>query len=82
MRLFKHYRGLALVFLLAGSGLLIAQSDFAIGSIIKGFELPQRDKEGNLQLKIFGKEALVMSKNRIRVHGLTIDIYSGGKAST
>ena len=82
MRLFKYFTLLLVSALLVGSGLLFAQTDFAIGSIIKGFELPQRDKEGNMQLKIFGKEALVMSKNRIRVHGLSIDIYSAGKAST
>ncbi|MDD5261702.1 MAG: hypothetical protein PHD76_07615 [Methylacidiphilales bacterium] len=82
MKLFKLFPAFILVLGAIGAGLAFGQTDFAVGSIIKGFELPQRDKQGNLQLKIFGKEATVMSKNRIQVHGLSIDIYSGGKAGT
>ncbi|MDR1191359.1 MAG: LPS export ABC transporter periplasmic protein LptC [Verrucomicrobiales bacterium] len=49
---------------------------FAIGSIIKQFELPQRNSDGKLQSTIFGKEATVMSQNRIRVRGMKIDIFN------
>lgn len=61
---------------------VLAQADFAIGAIIKGLELPQRDSEGNLKLKIFGKEATVMSLNRIKVRFLTIDFYNKGITET
>jgi hypothetical protein len=61
---------------------LKAQADFAIGAIIKGFELPQRDKEGVIKMKIFGKEATVMSLSRIKVRGLNIDFYNKGLPET
>lgn len=65
--------------MLAASVSARAQADFAIGSIIKDFELPQRDSEGNLKLQIFGGEATVISANRVKVQRLRIDLYQGGK---
>ncbi|MGF1678492.1 MAG: hypothetical protein ACFCUX_04785 [Candidatus Methylacidiphilales bacterium] len=59
-----------------------AQTDFSIGSIIKKFELPQRDKEGNLLLTILGREATVISRNRIKVDDLKIELYRNGKTES
>ncbi|MDR1146611.1 MAG: hypothetical protein LBK71_10820, partial [Verrucomicrobiales bacterium] len=52
---------LALLLGLAG-GLPAEDAQFAIGSIIKQFELPQRDDNGKLQSTIYGREATVMSQ--------------------
>jgi hypothetical protein len=57
-------------------------AQFAIGSIIKQFELPQRDNNGKMQSTIYGKEATVMSQNRIRVRDLKIDIFNGDSVGT
>ena len=81
----KHYKItlplLALTVSLAASS-LAQDSHFAIGSIIKQFELPQRDADGKLQSTIFGKEAVVMSQNRIRVRDLHIDIMRDANIGT
>jgi len=82
MKRFNLISTAVLLLSILGAAWVTAQTNFAVGSIIKGFEMPQRDKEGNLQTKIFGREATVMSQNRIRVRALTIDIYSGGNVST
>lgn len=72
--------GMALLLCWLGSSpWLRAQADFAIGSIIRDFQLPQRGPDGKLQLMIRGDQAMVMSTNRIRVKQLKIDIYSGEK---
>ena len=72
--------GLALLLTWLGtSPWLLAQADFAIGSIIRDFQLPQRGSDGKLQMMIRGEQAMVMSANRIRVKHLKIDIYSGEK---
>lgn len=60
----------------------VADAEFSIGSIVKKFELPQRDGEGNLTLTIFGQEATVISANRIKVDGLKIEIFQEGKVET
>lgn len=60
----------------------VADAEFAIGSIVKKFELPQRDADGKLTLRIFGQEATVISANRIKVDGLKIDIFSDDQAET
>ncbi len=62
--------------------LAVAETEFSIGSIVKKFELPQRDSEGNLTLTIFGREATVISLNRIKVDGLKIEIFQQGKVDT
>lgn len=56
-----------------------AQADFAIGSIIKDFQLPQRDAEGNMKLQIMGDQATIISANRIKVEKLRIDLYQSGR---
>ncbi|MDZ4787537.1 MAG: hypothetical protein SH807_01190 [Blastochloris sp.] len=61
---------------------VLAQADFAIGAIIRGLELPQRDKDGVIKMKIFGREATVMSLSRIKVRGLIIDFYNKGLTET
>ena len=81
----KLYKTIAvLLTLMTGlAGTLLAQdANFAIGSIIKQFELPRRDKDGNMQSTIYGKEATVMSQNRIRIRGLKIDIFNGESVGT
>ena len=65
--------------LVAAPVLLRAQADFAIGSIIKAFQLPQRDSEGNMKLQIFGDQATVITPNRIKVEKLRIDVYKAGQ---
>ncbi|MEM9444468.1 MAG: hypothetical protein AAGA18_03870 [Verrucomicrobiota bacterium] len=58
--------------------LLFAQTDFSIGSIIKGFEMPQHDSQGQIKAKIHGKEATVMTSSRIKVRGLKIEFFEKG----
>lgn len=53
-----------------------AETQFAIGSIIRGFEVPQTDSHGKLRSKIRGKEALVMSANQIHIKDLVIEVYN------
>ncbi|MFQ3670507.1 MAG: hypothetical protein SNJ84_03520 [Verrucomicrobiia bacterium] len=57
------------------------QSDFAIGSVIRGFELPKRNAEGEMQFKITGDKAVIMTPNRTELHDLKIDIYKEGKVN-
>ncbi|MEM9399024.1 MAG: hypothetical protein AAF984_02340 [Verrucomicrobiota bacterium] len=54
---------------------VFAQTEFEIGSIIRGFEMPQHDENGVLKLKVIGREATVMTMNRIKVRGLKIELY-------
>jgi len=69
--------------LLAASGPVYGQAEFVVGSIIKNFELPQTDKNtGQLKMKIMGKEAIVMSPNRIQLKKLEIDLYKQGAIET
>jgi len=70
----------ALLFSLAV--VVVADAEFSIGSIIKKFELPQRDGEGKLILTIFGREATVISKNRVKVEGLKIELYQNDEDQT
>ena len=72
------------VLLLCGSlSFCVAQdSQFSIGSIIRGFELPQTDADGNVKSKIRGDEALIISANEIRIKGLTIELFNEGQAGT
>jgi hypothetical protein len=59
-----------------------AQMQFTVGSIIRGFELPQTDARGKLRTKIRGEEALVISANQIRINGLMIEIYDENEIVT
>jgi hypothetical protein len=61
--------------LLAATTLIQSQSQFAVGSIIRGFELPQTDKDGNPLLRITGEEATVISENRIQIKGLSVELF-------
>jgi hypothetical protein len=56
-----------------------SQADFAIGSIIKDFALPQRDSQGAMKLQIFGEQATIISTNRIKVEKLHIELYQDGR---
>jgi lipopolysaccharide export system protein LptC len=58
---------------------LPAQSDLAVGAVIRGFEVPKRDKDGNMQFRITGDKAIIMTPNRTEVHDLRIDIFKEGK---
>jgi hypothetical protein len=82
MKYSKFIALLLAVLLLGTSVRLLAQADFAIGAIIKGFELPQREADGTIKMKIFGKEATVMSLSRIKVRGLNIDFFNKGVSET
>lgn len=70
---------LAFIMLAAVPTRTSAQMDFAIGSIIKDFALPQRDSEGQMKLQIFGDQATIISANRIKVEKLRIEVFQGGK---
>ncbi|NJK90581.1 MAG: hypothetical protein HC904_01375 [Blastochloris sp.] len=78
----KRVALLVLILALGGGACLWGQAEFAIGAIIKGFELPQREADGSIKLKIMGKEATVMSLSRIKVRGLTIDFFNQGAPQT
>jgi hypothetical protein len=77
-----YWTCLGLATVLGLSALLWAQADFAVGTIIRSFEFPQRDRDGNLKLRIQGREATVMSLNRINIRGLTITLFSQDNAQT
>lgn len=69
--------------LLAGGGVLLAENDFAVGSIIRGFDFPSRDpKTGKMDFRITGDKAIVMTPNRIEVHKLKIEIFNNDKVGT
>lgn len=68
-------------FLFGAAAVCLAQGDFAIGSIIRGFELPSRDENGNLRFKISGERAIIISANRIEVQGLSIELFNDNKPS-
>jgi hypothetical protein len=59
-----------------------ADPQFSIGSIIRGFELPQSDSQGNLRVLIKGQEATVLSANQIRINGLAVELYENGQSET
>jgi hypothetical protein len=69
--------------MLGGGGVIVAQSDFAVGSIIRGFDFPSRDpKTGKMVFRITGEKAIVMTANRIEVHQLKIEIFNNDKVGT
>lgn len=67
--------------LVLAAGVAAAQTKFAIGSIIRGFELPQNGPDGRLQSRIRGREAIVISDSQIRIHGLEIEIFRENNAN-
>jgi hypothetical protein len=85
MKLSRPRLTASLLFLtvLASGGVMLAQSDFAVGSIIRGFDFPSRDaKTGKMQYRITGDKAIVMTANRIEVHKLKIEIFNDDKVGT
>jgi len=74
----------ALALTLVPSGLRAATGDFAIGSIIKNFELPvaAENQEPGRKTIIRGDEAIVISSNEIRIRGLSIELYRNDQVTT
>lgn len=64
------------------ASLALAQTDLTVGSIIRNFEKPERDADGNLKFKLHGREATVISQNRIQIRGIQIDLYEKGASVT
>lgn len=55
-----------------------AEPQFPIGTIIRGFDLPQTNEEGKISSRIRGEEAMVMSANQILIRKLEIEVYENG----
>lgn len=49
-----------------------------LGSVVKGFVMPQRGPTGDLQSTLNGEEARVLSPDRIVITGLKVDLYEAG----
>jgi hypothetical protein len=72
-------------FVLAAAAPLRAEtavSGMPLGSIIKGFDRPQRNATGDLEAMLHGDQATVVSLNRIQITGLRIDLYEKEKVAT
>ncbi|MFH1067618.1 MAG: hypothetical protein V1746_06925 [bacterium] len=69
---------------LLASGVCLAEPQFPIGTIIRGFDLPQTNEEGKISSRIHGAEAMVMSANQILIRKLEIEVYEddSGKPTT
>ncbi len=77
------WRILSLVFVVLSSCLLKADlSSLPLGATIKGFVLPQRNAQGEMQATIKGDTAKAVSMNRTEITGLTIEIYDGKDIGT
>lgn len=53
-----------------------------LGSVIKGFVMPQRDAAGVLQANITGDQATIVSLNRTQILGLKVELYENDKVAT
>jgi len=74
---------LCILAFLAGGGFVLAESEFSVGSIIRGFDFPARNpKTGKMEYRITGDKAIVMTANRIEVHKLKIEIFNDDKVGT
>ena len=73
----KFLWGTGAVLVLGAVGLLadINPSTMPVGSVIKGFVMPQRNAQGDLQANITGDAANVVSPNRIVITGLKVQLY-------
>ncbi len=69
-----------IVFLVAP--LAIAQVATQVGSVVKGFTLPQHNEAGELEARISGDEATTVSPNRTVIRSLKLELYEGGKSVT
>jgi hypothetical protein len=76
-------QALCLVFLLLGCPLLRADmSSVPLGSTIRGFVMPQRNEQGEMQANITGDTATAVSVNRTTITGLKIELYDGKEVGT
>jgi hypothetical protein len=75
---------LAAVFFVGVSSLSAQQqmSSMPLGSVVKGFVMPQRNAAGDLVANITGAQANVVSLNRTQITGLKVEMYEDGKVST
>jgi len=76
---------LAVAAFFAGISSLSAQqqmSSMPLGSVVKGFVMPQRNAAGDLVANVTGAQANVVSLNRTQITGLKVEMYEDGKVST
>lgn len=78
----RWFLPVCLLVFLAASPWASAANDFAIGSIIRNFELPLNSSDSDRRSLIRGEEAIVVSGNEIRIRGLSIEIYRGDQLTT
>lgn len=71
---------LILAALFLAVGLCHAEPQFPVGTIIRGFDLPQTNKEGKISSRIRGAEAMIMSANQILVRKLEIEVYENNSS--
>lgn len=57
---------------------LCGQISTTIGSVVKGFSIPQHNESGELVSKIGGSEANTVSPNRAVIKELTMEFYNKG----
>ena len=60
---------------------LEAQISTTIGSVVKGFSLPQHNEEGELISKIAGTQANTVSPNRAVIKELVMEFYHKGEVT-
>lgn len=66
----------------ASTGLLVAQSaQSPVGTVIRGFVLPQRNADGEPEANLTGDEARVLTLNRTEVTNLRVELFDEGKVS-
>jgi hypothetical protein len=77
---------LVVALLALGGTALVAQinpSTMPVGSVVKGFVMPQRNAQGDLQSNITGETATIVSPNRTVITGLKVEMYdAAGKTIT
>jgi len=69
----KHLSGILTVLLLSG-GLSAALAQLE-GQSVKGFRLPEHDKDGNLKQQLYGETATFLPDGIIQLTGLVIEIF-------
>ena len=77
------WRILSLFLLFLGCSCLLADmSAIPLGATIKGFVMPQRNEQGEMQANITGDTAKAVSVNRTEIEGLKIELYDGKEIGT
>jgi hypothetical protein len=71
-----------LLFSALGALYLLAQSSTPVGTVIKGFTLPQRSEKGDPIANISGDQARVVTLNRTEITNLRVELFDDGKPST